>query len=367
MNKVAIVSTNKFKYSETFIHAQIRGLPFEKWLLHGDYFPTHWSRGLAGEDHLLTDLKRSAWQFWQGRDAESCLLRWLKQEKIELVLAQYGPSGVAMMECCEKAGIPLLTHFHGYDAYREDILSAQGKRYPELFQGSAGQVVVSHAMREQLLGLGADPNRVHLIPYGVDLEKFRVSDPIKAKPVLVSVGRFTPKKAPHLLVRSFAHALKEVPEAKLVMVGEGEMEKEVEREIAHLGIGKSVQLLGRQSPQEVTEHLRKARAFVQHSLVPASGDSEGLPLSVLEAMACGLPILSTLHAGIPDAVRHEQEGLLGSEGDIVAMGKYMSLLLNDPIEAGRLGKNARKRVEKQYSVARYLQEMAALVAEVLRS
>lgn len=366
MIRLAFVSTNRFKYSETFIHAQFRGLPFEKWLLHGGYMPSFVSRSLEEEGIPLAEAHPV--RFWQKREGdggEGALVRFLKKEKIDLVLAQYGPAGLAVLPAAERAGVPLLTHFHGYDAYRSDILDEQGQHYPELFRRSAGQVVVSQDMRQQLLELGADSQRVHWIPYGVDSGLFAPDFGAKRERLVVSVGRLTAKKGPLHTLRAFARVLTVVPEARLVWVGAGEMEADFQEEIVRLGLGDAVEWLGQQSPKEVAGWMQKAQVYVQHSLRPESGDSEGLPLAILEAMAAGLPVVATRHAGIPDAIRDGQEGRLVEMGDVAGMARHLIELLQAPEQARRMGNAARQRVEDRYTVDRYLGDLSRLIEEVV--
>lgn len=362
MKRLAIISPNKFKYSETFIHAHVCELPFEKVLLHTGYLPGFMSDGLEGADVSLAEKHGKGW--WKReKDAGKLLAKTLKREKIDVVLAEYGPTGVACMDACREAGVPMVVHFHGYDAYREDILGEQGRRYGELFEKSAALVAVSYDMERQLKDLGAPWDKVHFVPYGVDVERFVQVDPSANPPVLVAVGRFTAKKAPRLTVEAFAKALEEVPEAILEMIGEGELLEETRAVAEKMGLGEKVRFKGRLEHEAVASALAGARAFVQHSLRPPDGDSEGLPLAVLEAMATGLPVVATLHAGIPDAVRHGIDGLLSSEQDCMKMAEHMIRLLEDPTLAATLGGQARQRVEHLFTHQRYIAELAALLEE----
>jgi len=103
-------------------------------------------------------------------------------------------------------------------------------------------------------------------------------------------------------------------------------------------------------PDKIINELCKARLFVQHSVIAPSGDSEGLPNSILEAASIGLPVVSTFHAGIPEAVRDKQTGFLVKEHDIDGMAGYMIELLTNDELAVSMGKNARKHIENNYSL-----------------
>ena len=117
-----------------------------------------------------------------------------------------------------------------------------------------------------------------------------------------------------------------------------------------LGLSGAVELQGVRSQAEVATAMQHARAFVQHSITTHDGDSEGTPVAVLEAGASGLPVVSTQHAGIKDAVIHEKTGFLVEEGDIDGMAEQMTRLAKDPQLAAELGTAGREWVSSEYSM-----------------
>jgi glycosyltransferase involved in cell wall biosynthesis len=268
----------------------------------------------------------------------------------DAVLAQYGPTGVLVQEACQRAAVPLIVHFHGYDASQRQTLVEYGSRYPELFRTAAAVVAVSRAMRQRLIELGAPPDKVHWNPYGVDCTAFGGADPATADPVFLAVGRFCEKKAPGLTLRAFAEVYRACPEARLRMVGFGSLLDSCVRLASELGIADAVDFLGTCPPQVVQQEMRRSRCFVQHSVVAPDGDSEGTPVAILEAGASGLPVVSTRHAGIPDVVVEGRTGFLVEERDISGMAARMLWLARDPILAGELGRAARVWIENEFSL-----------------
>jgi glycosyltransferase involved in cell wall biosynthesis len=222
-------------------------------------------------------------------------------------------------------------------------------------------------MRRKLIGLGAPENKIHYNPYGVDCDTFKVSDPSAAVPVLLAVGRFVDKKAPHLTIRAFAVARKDCPNARLRMIGDGPLLSQCRDLVDRLCLRESVEFLGAQPPEVVRKELRQARAFVQHSVEAASGDSEGLPNTILEAGASGLPVIATRHAGIPEAVVEGETGLLVDEGDVSAMAMGMSQLLLEPQLARRLGHAARQRMVNCFSIERSISGLWQILMSCLRT
>ena len=187
-------------------------------------------------------------------------------------------------------------------------------------------------------------------PCGVDVGEFEPGDPVPG--LVVSVGRFVDKKAPDLTLLAFSKALARVPDARLVMIGDGPLRPAVGRLIAALGLEQQVRLEDSCSHAEVAELMKTASVFVQHSVIASDGDREGTPVALLEASAAGVPVVATRHEGIAEVVVHGETGLLVEEGDVDGMGDAIAELLLDPARARALGQAARRRVEDRYSMER---------------
>ena len=356
---------------ETFVRAHAERLPARVHLLFGGFFPYVEEGGpplLRGPQRLAARgvasvvgatpravLKEMT---IRGSDARRSriLARRLEGMGADVVLAEYGPTGVAVMGACERAGVPLVVMFHGYDAYADWILGGEGRRYPELFRRARGLVAVSRDMSEQLRSLGAPPERLTVNPCGVDLDRFR-PQPEPGPPGFVFVGRFVDKKAPHLTVLAFERVRRSVPEARLVMIGDGPLREACIQLVRALGLEGSVELPGRRPHAEVAKAMEGARAVVQHSVRPTHGDSEGTPVAILEAGASGLPVVATRHAGIKDAVLDGETGLLVDEGDVEGMAERMIRLAEDPGLAARLGKAAREHIAAHYAMSGHIERL----------
>lgn len=285
----------------------------------------------------------------------------LRSVEADVLLAEYANTGEEMDAVSERAGVPYVVHFHGYDAYRPRYLE-QYDGYQRIFKGAAALVVVSRHMQQQLISLGAPPEKVVYNCYGVDVDQFHPNDGIPSVPHFVAVGRFTPKKAPLSTLAAFRAVLAERPEARLTMAGDGVLLAECRNMVREAGMEHAVSLPGRSSPTEVSALLRSALAFVQHSVVAPDNDHEGTPLAVLEAMACALPVVSTYHAGIPDVVEHGVRGMLGGEHDVTAMAANMIHLIDDPVNAAAMGRAGRAYVEQHHLV----EESVAALQRILQ-
>jgi colanic acid/amylovoran biosynthesis glycosyltransferase len=365
--RVCILCPGEPSPTETFIRAHIERLPLDPVAVIGSWRPSVQGRAVLSRldllRHKLIRLTRLGGIEHQTTDAYTRVFR---RYNAIVALAEYGDLAVHAVAACDRVNIPLIAHFHGYDASRRDVLQQNAAGYEKLFRHAAGIVAVSHSMRDQLIELGAPAEKVHYNPYGVDCNYFSGSKPAGSAPILLAVGRFTEKKAPHLTLRAFARTLLHVPHARLRMIGDGPLRASCISLAGELGIDHAVAFLGTQGPAVVEEEMRIARAFVQHSLKAPSGDSEGTPVAILEAAASGLAVISTRHGGIPDVVIEGETGFLVNEGDVEGMSLFMTRVLDDPDLAGRFGESGRCRVQREFSMDMRIGHLADIIEGCVR-
>lgn len=372
--RICVIQPNRTSYSERFIQAQVEGLPAAQ-LLYGGWFP-RWRATQTGELPLAPPPFGAARLLGQRLPpalrrpvrlvTDLGLAAALRAARIEVVLAEYGPTGAEVLRACRWAGAPLVVHFHGADAFAHGLLGEYGARYRSMFAAAAAIVVVSRAMEHQLLALGASPTRLHYLPYGADLALFAGADPGAAPPHFLAVGRFVDKKAPYLSLLAFGRVYAACPAARLTMVGDGPLLEACRRIALANGLGEAVRFPGPLAHTAVAALMRGSRAFVQHSLRADSGDAEGTPVVMLEAGAAGLPVVATRHGGIPELVVEGESGLLVDEGDLDGMARHMLALAEQPALAGRLGARAASHIRANFSQKQQLSRLRALLAGVWR-
>ena len=347
--KICVVTSYIPSVTETFIRVHIEQLPATVTLVHG-WRPSIGNRRVLPLP-LLVYYKTRRLLFGHGLQAETtaAYLKVFREKKIEAALAEYGELGVQVMDAAERAGIPLIVHFHGYDASVKSVLQENRETYPRMFGIASAIIAVSRAMQRKLIELGAPEEKVHYNPCGVDCDQFRGADPGAAPPLFIAVGRFTEKKAPQITISAFAKVLNACPNARLRMIGEGPLLEQCKVLAKNLGISNAIAFLGTQDHSVVEREMQNARCFVQHSVVAPSGDCEGTPVSILEAGATGLPVVSTRHAGIPDVVLEGQTGFLVDEGDSSGMAERMIQLAEQPELARILGSAAREHITRNFS------------------
>lgn len=368
---LSIIHPNKSVYSETFIQAHIERLPAKVKVLYGGYMPTHTDndRPLLSSEPVIRIMRGVFRRLLPPSSLyfdKKVLGKFLRRNQVDAVLAEYGLTGIAVMDVCHQAAVPLIVHFHGFDAFDRRILEEFSKYYSQLFKIAASIVAASQSMRDQLVKLGAPAHKVFVNPYGVDTSLFCGADPSSSPPTFVSIGRFVDKKAPHLTLLSFKSVWEQCKEARLIMVGEGELLEACKQMANALGISSSVQFLGIRSPSEIAIILRNARAFVQHSIRTSYGDSESLGVVFLEAGASGVPVIATRHDGIPEVVIDEETGFLVNEGDIHRMAECMIRLVKEPGLAVLLGKAARERMCSEFYMEKSISNLWSIIEGVIQ-
>ncbi|HEY3430799.1 MAG TPA: glycosyltransferase, partial [Cyclobacteriaceae bacterium] len=286
--------------------------------------------------------------------------KFLQKNRIEVVLSNYGISAAHLSPICKELRIPLLVIFHGHDATDQKLLKQYKKKYQSLFKDAATIIVVSNDMKTRITSMGASSAKVEVVPCGVDLTKFKPLPSNKIK-MFLAVGRFVPKKGPLYTIRAFNEVWKKYPETKLIMVGAHKgLQGECAALVNSLGMNQAVEFPGILKQSEISDLMSKAVAFVQHSVTAPNGDMEGTPVSIMEAGASGLPIISTLHGGIKDAVIHEKTGFLVEERDVSVMATYMMKLLEEPELGPKLGSAGRQHTEVNYNQSKQVGKLFEL-------
>ena len=363
MKNIAIATTNKSAYSETFIKAQIDLLP-AKLVLYNGWLPLYYGDDFAVNNKYKVKLNQLCKLIFKKVffNISTDYVSVLKKHKIDVVLAQYGPAGVELMKICNRANVSLIVHFHGFDSSYKDVLNHYEKAYQEMFVFANKIIAVSEAMKSKLISLGCPENKIELITYGPNNIFFK-NEPNYTSNTFFAIGRFVDKKAPYLTLMAFYEVVKEFPEAKLKMAGSGELLNTCKNMVKAWSIQDSVTFLGIIKPEQTRMEMENALAFVQHSVVADNGDSEGTPVAVLEAQAAALPVISTYHAGIPDVVINNETGFLVQETDIFAMKEAMVKILRNKDLAKEMGVKGRERIKKEFTMDIYINKLRTVLNE----
>ncbi len=241
---------------------------------------------------------------------------------------------------------------HAKDIFHESVRPADLRRR---MAEARFVVTVSDYNRRHLARLAPEA-RIRRIYNGLDLERFapRPADRTAAEdaPLLLAVGRLVEKKGFEVLVEACGLLRDAGRPFRCQIVGKGEREAAIRRRIEDLALGDRVELLGPLPREALLELLPRATLFAAPCVVGADGNRDGLPTVLIEAMAMGLPAISTPVTGIPELVEQERSGLLVPPGDPARLAAAIARLLDDPVEAARLARAGRRRVERAFDLRR---------------
>jgi glycosyltransferase involved in cell wall biosynthesis len=362
--RLIIARSNFFSYSETFIEEQINQLEpvhvlYEGWQpsrlkAGGSIYPFPFSilavRGV---------LRRAAPTLYQ-KIYTHYLRRFLRVSNIDAFLANYGPLGTNIYEACLAEGIPYSVVFLGFDAAEKKTLDTYGARYALSLPRAKAIICVAESMRANLEAITGPLPNLHVIPCGVDVSRFTPGTP-RDEFNVISVARFAEKKGSLKSIQAFEILLRDFPNAQLRMVGDGPLWEEAKEYVSTRGLSENIHFLGATGQSNYLPLLQESNVFIQHSVLTPSGDSEGTPVAILEASACGLAICSTRHAGIPDAVIEGKTGLLVDEHDVEGMASALKEFAANLEKTRLMGVAAREHMEEHYDVVKLSAKIKGLL------
>ena len=263
---------------------------------------------------------------------------------------------------------PAIVSFHGADvlvelerpAYRQALLEMLGRVDLVLAR--------SQSLIDALTRLGCPPEKIRLNRTGIPLDQFPFKEriwPTDGKWRLFQACRLIDKKGLPTSLRAFAVFAKEHPQARLTIAGEGPRREEWGRLATELGVAGQVDFVGFLDQDALRARLYESHFFLHPSEQGSDGNQEGVPNSVLEAMATGLPVFATTHGGIPEAVESGVSGVLVPEGDHAALGRAMLDLASDPARLGAMGAAASKTVAENFDLATQVVKLEGYYQEAI--
>jgi glycosyltransferase involved in cell wall biosynthesis len=287
----------------------------------------------------------------------------LRRHAVEVVLIEYLDFAERWVDTVVAAGLRVWVRGHGVDLSAR--LRDRGRReaYARLGHEAAGIIVPSRAAAEAIVCCGVPAAKVHVVRYGVE-----VPPPVGPRAVdrpfqCVMVGRLVPKKAPLLALAAWGRAEGAGPFLTLDVVGDGVLMPEVRGHVHRHGLHDRVRLHGALDHASTLGIIRAADVLLHHAVTAEDGDMEGLPLVVLEALAAGVPVVATRHAGIPEVVTDGVNGRLVESGDVDGMAAAIGELAGSERLRRRIGDEARRTIVAGFTHAaarRTLQDLLGL-------
>jgi phosphatidyl-myo-inositol dimannoside synthase len=345
---------------------RFRYAPVDRWHILGH------ARSLAGDTRLKpgTLLLLPFFLLAQFRSA----LRVARKQQAQIIHAHWVlPNGLVGAWVARTLGIPLAISLHGSDIFVARGTPAFGHVASWVFRQAAVVTACSEDLRQGALELGALPQKVHLVPWGADPERFSPAvQPLdrscfglnQTTVLLVGLGRIVAKKGFDILVRTLPTLLESDPRVHVLIGGDGDQREVLAKLAATLGVQDHVHLPGRISWDDVPAFLAMGNVFVLPSVRDAAGNVDGLPTVLLEALALGKPVVATRIGGVPLVVEDGVNGILCPPGDTDTLTEAISRLIGDIALQARLSQAARMSVEEQFNWLEIAQRIATMFEAV---
>lgn len=280
--------------------------------------------------------------------------RWLSEtgpKPFDAIVCHFGYNGAIAVDLRDKGLLqgPIVTFFHAVDLTKIPKLNPDA--YSNLFAKGELFLAITEYARDKLIHLGCPKNKIEVHHMGIDCIRFQYR---KRKPNsiigVISIGRMVEKKGYLCGLEAVALVLKKGIPVKYTIVGDGKLRPAVEDKIKQLGIVDHVHLAGWQPQDKVVQLLHENHILLLPSLTAPNGDEEGLPVVLMEALATGIPVVATRHAGIPELVHHGSNGLLAPEGDSLAISEQLMTLSRNPELWEKIGRSGRSIVEQEFNI-----------------
>jgi glycosyltransferase involved in cell wall biosynthesis len=333
-----VVMTQKRENAERFPFGAVQIVP--KPATH--FFRRFWFR----------QLRDMPWQISTGE--LRALLRVLNENNARVLHIYFGQIAVHLLPLVRAWNYPSIVSFHGADVMIDMNKPAYLKATRQMLEAVKLVLVRSESLRGALVDLGCDPKKIEIHRTGIPTEEFQFRErgvPKNGEWRLVQAGRLIEKKGLPVSLRAFASFLSRHPNAKLTIVGEGPLFEQLQDLTSELKIEGHVSFTGFISQQELRETYYRSHIFLHPSQIGHDGNQEGIPNSMLEAMATGLPTFATNHGGIPEAIENGVTGVLVPERDDKALAQALLDAARHDEFLSRIARGGAEKVRRNFDLS----------------
>lgn len=384
MDNPAVAQINKqfFALSETFIYFYLSRLKKYHPICYGWREQTHQELfPFPGGDCYSIEQRLSKWG-WFARGVIKRILnlsidREIFKEsfvdrRIKIIHSHFGPVGWWALDLKKTLNLPLITSFYGYDL-GDRIRDFRGwpARRLQLFEQGDLFLVEGQYMRERLIQLGCSPEKIRVQRIAIPVEDipFRLRSEKRNERIrFLFSGRFVEKKGVMDILATINFLILNGEDVELFLIGDGPLMARAIKFIKKFGLGERIRFLGKLPYQRYLQEMNRADIFIHPSCISSTGDSEGgAPTTILEAQACGLPVISTTHADIPNVVVPGSSAILVGEHQVEELVKVSTELIHHPERWGLMGKAGRKFVEENHDINKEVRNLEAKYDAILET
>jgi len=257
----------------------------------------------------------------------------------------------------------LVTVFHGFDM-SVFLRNAKPGVYNHLFRTGDLFLPISEAWRRRLIALGCPASKTHVHRMGIDCARFKFTprEPPNRGPLrVVTVARLVEKKGVEYAIRAVARLVAAGVDIEYTVVGDGPLREMLSQLTEGLGVSGCVKLIGYMAHSDIAALLQRSHVMLAPSVTASDGDMEGLPVAIMEAMASGLPVVSTIHSGIPELIDDDVNGYLVPEKDVSALAAKLEHVAFNTADWRRVADAARRAVVERHDIRTLNDKLAALL------
>lgn len=377
MKKVFIYRNVLLPLSETFVFAQTGALKrFEAKFIGMKPVPDGLpvldrSIVVTPDDSKLSLVRRGLFMRFGFAPA---FFRKIKAEKPDIIHAHFALDGTLAVPVAEELGVPLVCSLHGYDVTTRDEYfrkTMDGRMYlhrrEQLWKRVSKFIPTSQYICDRAIAAGFPAEKMEVVYSGLDLKTFKQGTEPRNPNLILYVGRLVEKKGGPYLLKAVAKVAQRHPAVELAIIGDGPLRASMEQEAKDLKI--NCRFLGKLMQPEpgnsVHDWMRRARVFCGPSVEASDGNTEGVPFVFVESHALGLPAVSFNHAGIKEAVLHNETGLLAPERDIDTLADYLYRMLTDEPFWQKCSERAKNWVWERFDLDPLTKQLEDLYTSVI--
>ena len=292
----------------------------------------------------------------------------LERRGADVMHIYFGHTGVHLLpfiQCWDK---PCIVSFHGADVMLKADSPDYAAKLNKVFDAVPLVLARSRSLEQRLIRLGCDPEKIRINRTGIPLEQFparRRKAPGDRPWRFLQACRLIPKKGLTTCLRAFALFCRQNPNAELLIAGKGPLQPSLEALAAHLNVSQKVHFTGFLSQADLLDLYYRCHVFLHPSEMTADENQEGIPNSILEAMATGMPVLATRHGGIPEAVEDGRCGALVNERDYQALAAEMIKITRTQHSFSEMGALASESVAAHFEQRSHIAQLEGYYREAV--
>jgi colanic acid/amylovoran biosynthesis glycosyltransferase len=298
----------------------------------------------------------------------SAFTKAIRINDITLLHIYFGNNGVFWLPLFRQRTIPIIVSFHGADVAVGFNTPPGKRRLKQVFEAADLLLARSQSIRQSIIAAGCSPDKIRIQRTGIPVSDFEYrprSLPADGRFQFLQACRLIEKKGIEVTLKAYAKFLHRWPNSSLMIAGDGPLRQPLEQLAQQLNLGGRVVFTGFLSKERLLKAYYESHLFIHPSETTSAGDNEGIPNSLLEAMATGLCSIATRHGGIPEAIEHLKNGVLVEERDFEGVYYWMNRLAEDWPVALELGQHAAEAISREFDSATQIEKLESVYLELI--